>query len=109
MGLEELTEDVEETYTDIDEDLDVDIDDGIKRELTMLQTALDTDEGAELIERAIHLLFQQTVETGQLDFHLRSTYDVTYDEYLSGMTFEEMSGGFDFPQPAQNDDRRYQF
>jgi len=30
------------------------------------------------------------------------------DEYLSGMTFEEMTGG-DFPQPQQNDDRRYQF
>lgn len=109
MGLSALTEDVEETYAELEQTLDVDIDDGIIRELTMLQTALDTDDEAELIERAIHLLFQQTVETGQLDFHLRSTYDVTYDEYLSGMTYEEMGGGIEYPQPAQNDDRRYQF
>jgi hypothetical protein len=109
MGLSELTEDVEENYSEIDEEFDIEIDDGIKRELTMLQTALDTDEESELVERAIHLLFQQTVETGQLDFHLRSTYDVTYDEYLSGMTYDEMGGSIEFPQPAQNDDRRYQF
>jgi hypothetical protein len=25
------------------------------------------------------------------------------------MTFEEMTGGGQFPQPQQNDDRRYQF
>jgi hypothetical protein len=34
---------------------------------------------------------------------------VTYDEYLSGMTFEEMTGGQQFPQQQQKDDRRYQF
>jgi hypothetical protein len=52
--------------------------------------------------------FQTAVETGNLDFHLRNAYDVTYDEYLSGMTFEEMTGG-QFPQQQQKDDRRYQF
>jgi len=73
----------------------------------MLAAALDPEEPDELVRRAVHMLFQTAVETGNLDFHLRSAYDATYDEYLSGMTFEEMSGGF--PQPQQNDDRRYQF
>jgi hypothetical protein len=55
------------------------------------------------------MLFQTAVETGNLDFHLRSGYDVTYDEYLSGMTFEEMTGADQFPQSGDPDDRRYQF
>lgn len=108
MGLEELTADVEDTYEEL-ADLEVSLDEESKRELTMLATVLDTDDPAELIDRAIHLLFQSTVETGRLDFHLRSTYDVTYDEYLSGMTFEEMTGAAAYPQQATNDDRRYQF
>jgi hypothetical protein len=74
----------------------------------MLSVAMEPDKTDELVRRAVHMLFQTTVETGTLDFHLRSSHDVTYDEYLSGMTFEEMTGG-QFPQPAQNDDRRYQF
>lgn len=109
MGLPELTEDVETTYQNLDESLDAELDEGTKRELTMLLTALDTENHEELLERAIHTLFQATVETGQLDFHLRSTYDVTYDEYLSGMTYDEMSGAAAFPQPQENEDRRYQF
>lgn len=108
MGLPELTADVEATYENLDDSLDVDLDEGTKRELTMLLTALDAEE-EELLERAVHTLFQATVDTGQLDFHLRSAYDVTYDEYLSGMTYDEMTGAADFPQPQENDDRRYQF
>lgn len=108
MSLDDLEADVESTYTDIDEDLDVTLDEETKRELTMLVAALDPEEPEDLVRRAVHLLFQSTVETGKLDFHLRSTYDVTYDEYLSGMTFDEMTGN-DFPQDQQKDDRRYQF
>lgn len=109
MGLPELTEDVEATYEHVDDALASELDEGTKRELTMLLTALDVDDHEELLERAVHTLFQATVETGQLDFHLRSTYDVTYDEYLSGMTYDEMTGAASFPQPQENDDRRYQF
>jgi hypothetical protein len=108
MSLDDLEADIESTYTDIDEDLDVSLDEETKRELTMLVAALDPEEPVDLIRRAVHLLFQSTVETGKLDFHMRSTYDVTYDEYLSGMTFDEMTGN-DFPQDQQKDDRRYQF
>jgi hypothetical protein len=108
MSLDDLEADVEAAYAEIDGDLDVTLDEETKRELTMLVAALDPEEPADLVRRAVHLLFQSTVETGKLDFHLRSTYDVTYDEYLSGMTVEEMTGG-SFPQPKQNDERRYQF
>ncbi len=107
MGLDGLTDDVEATYADLPTELSVPLDDSTRRELTMLQTAYD-DSPEALVERAIHLFFQTAVDTGQLDFHLRSAYDVTYEEYLSGMTYEEMTGGA-FPQPQQNDDRRYQF
>ncbi len=108
MGLEELTTDVEAAYTELPSAVELDLDEETRRELTMLSTALD-DTPDEILERALHLFFQTAVETGRLDFHLRSTYDVTYDEYLSGMTYEEMTGMGAFPQPQQNDDRRYQF
>ncbi len=106
MTLDNLTADVEQTYADL-VDMDVDLDEEARRELTMLATAFDSEDPSELVERAIHLLFQTSVDTGRLDFHLRSTYDVTYDEYLSGMTFEEMTGGG--APPRDDDDRRYQF
>ncbi|WP_121821235.1 hypothetical protein [Halostella salina] len=108
MSLDDLEADVEDAYDEVDGDLDLTLDEETKRELTMLVAALDPDEPEDLVRRAVHLLFQSTVDTGKLDFHLRSTYDVTYDEYLSGMTFEEMTGG-SFPQQQQKDDRRYQF
>jgi hypothetical protein len=108
MSLEDLTEDVAAQYGDLGEELAVDLDRETRNELAMLTAALDPDEADELVRRAIHMLFQTAVETGNLDFHLRSGYDTTYDEYLSGMTFEEMTGG-QYPQPQQNDDRRYQF
>ncbi len=108
MSLDDLEADVETAYADIDEGLDVALDEETKRELTMLDAALDPEEPEDLVRRAVHLLFQSTVESGKLDFHLRSTYDVTYDEYLSGMTFDEMTGNA-FPQDQQKDDRRYQF
>lgn len=109
MSLEDLTEDVEAQYSDLGEDLSVELDRETRNELAMLTAAFDPDDPDELLRRAVHMLFQTAVETGNLDFHLRSGYDTTYDEYLSGMSFEEMTGGSQFPQPQQNDDRRYQF
>jgi hypothetical protein len=108
MSLEDLSDDVEDRYSDLGETLSVELDRETRNELAMLTSALEPDDPDELVRRGIHMLFQTAVETGNLDFHLRSGYDVTYDEYLSGMTFEEMTGG-QFPQPQQNDDRRYQF
>ena len=49
---------------------------------------------------------EATVDTGRIDFHLRASYDTTYDEYLAGMTYEEMTGQ---PEPRDDGDRRYQF
>lgn len=108
MSLDELTADVEERYADLGEELALDLDRETRNELAMLTVALEPDDPDELLRRGIHMLFQTAVETGKLDFHLRSSHDVTYDEYLSGMTFEEMTGN-QFPQPQQKDDRRYQF
>ncbi len=109
MSLEELTDDVEDQYGALGDELAVGLDRETRNELAMLSAAFEPDETDELVRRAVHMLFQTAVETGNLDFHLRSGYDLTYDEYLSGMTFEEMTGGGQFPQPQQNDDRRYQF
>lgn len=105
MTLDDLTADVEQTYADL-ADVDVELDEEARRELTMLATAFDTEDPSDLVARAIHLLFQTSVDTGRLDFHLRSTYDLTYDEYLSGVTYEEMGGG---PPAPDDDERRYQF
>jgi hypothetical protein len=110
MGLEDLSEDIEDAYADLGDEVAVDLDSETRNELAMLESVYDPDETDELVRRAIHMLFQTAVETGNLDFHLRSGYDVTYDEYLSGMTFDEMTGGGG-DLFAQNDDnaRRYQF
>ncbi|ADQ66996.1 hypothetical protein GL213_07070 [Halogeometricum borinquense] len=106
MGLDELTEDVETAYADLDEESTVSFDRETRHELAMLAAAFETDETDELVRRAVHLLFQTTVDRGTLDFHLRQGYDVTYDEYLSGMTYEEMTGQNQYPQ--RDDERRYQ-
>ncbi len=109
MSLDDLSADIEENYSDLGDELTVDLDSETRNELAMLESVYDPDDTDELVRRAIHMLFQTAVETGNLDFHLRSGYDVTYDEYLSGMTFDEMAGGNDLF--TQNDDnaRRYQF
>jgi hypothetical protein len=104
MSLDDLETDVELAYEDLD-DYEF-LDRESRQELAMLSAALDADTD-ELLRRAVHVLFQSTTETGRLDFHLRSTYDVTYDEYLSGMTYDQMAGGTEFQQ--SDDDRRYQF
>lgn len=105
MSLEDLAETVETEYGAVEETTTVELDRETRHELAMLAAALDVDTD-ELVRRGVHMLFQSAVDTGKLDFHLRAEYDVTYDEYLSGMTFEEMSGGY---QPADEQDRRYQF
>ncbi|ELY45730.1 hypothetical protein [Natronorubrum tibetense] len=107
MSLDDLNDDVQESYTAFDGDLSVSLDRETKNELALLEAALEPDETDELVRRAIHMLFQSTVETGKLDFQLRSAYDVTYDEYLSGMTFEQMTGADQYP--TMDDERRYQF
>ncbi|WP_266078020.1 hypothetical protein [Haladaptatus caseinilyticus] len=107
MSLDDLNDDVKSAYTDLDDELSVSLDRETRNELAMLSASLDPDDPDELVRRAVHLLFQSTVETGKLDFHLRNAYDVTYDEYLSGMTFEEMTGATQYPQ--RDDERRYQF
>ncbi len=107
MSLTELSDDVEERYGALADPLAVDLDRETRNELALLTAAMEPDETDELLRRGVHMLFQTAVETGTLDFHLRSGYDVTYDEYLSGMTYDEMAGG-QLPG-SDSDDRRYQF
>ncbi len=109
MGLDDLSNDVQDAYREYDDALSAELDRETKNELAMLSAALDTDDPGELVRRGIHLLFQTAVESGTLDFHLRTAYDVTYDEYLSGMTYDEMTGGYDVGGVGDDDDRRYQF
>ncbi|GGL53155.1 hypothetical protein [Halocalculus aciditolerans] len=109
MTLDDLTDDVHDAYGDLDE-LDIDLDEETRAELAMLTAALDPDDTTELVRRAVHLLFDSTIQSGKLDFHLRTQYDVTYDEYLSGMTFDDVAGQGNPGQPADRDDqRRYQY
>lgn len=108
MSLEDLSTEIEDEYGELADTIEVALDRQTRNELAMLRTVLGTNDRDELVRRAIHLLFQSTVDTANLDFHLRRTYDVTYDEYLSGMTYDEMRGAAQY-QPASEDDRRYQF
>jgi len=106
MSLDDLTDAVDAVYADLGDDHSLALDRETKTELALLQAGLGPEDTDDLLKRAVHLLFQSTVETGRLDAHLRQEYGVTYDEYLSGMTYEEMTGA---PQPPENDGRRYQF
>ncbi len=105
MSLDNLTAEVESRYAALGDSLEVALDRETRNELAVLLTATDPEDPGELIRRAVHQQFQAIVETGRLDFHLRRGYDVTYDEFLSGMTYDEMAGA---PAPP-DDDRRYQF
>ena len=109
MSLDDLSDDVDARYDDLGESLDLRLDRETRNELALLETVLDPEDTDELLRRALHQFFQTTVETGRLDFQLRSGYDVTYDEYLSGMTYDEMTGGGYQPQANQDDVRRYQY
>ncbi|ESP88475.1 hypothetical protein [Candidatus Halobonum tyrrellensis] len=105
MGLDDLEAAMTSAYGEMDDEVDVELDRETRNELALLLAAFDGDRG-ELFRRGIHALFRQTVDTGDLDFHLREGFDVTYDEYLSGMTYDEMTGQDQYPQ--RDDDRRYQ-
>lgn len=102
MSLDELTADVTEAYGTLDDDHTVSLDRQTRNELAILAAAFGT-EPDDLLRRGVHALFRSTVDSGDLDFHLRRTYDVTYDEYLSGVTYQEMNS-----PPERDDDRRYQ-
>ncbi|AHF99681.1 hypothetical protein HALLA_13710 [Halostagnicola larsenii XH-48] len=107
MTLDDLNDEITESYSSLGDELDVTLDRETRNELALLETAMEPESTDELVRRAIHMLFQTTVETGNIDFHLRSGFDVTYDEYLSGMTFDEMTGADNYP--SMDDERRYQF
>ncbi|ADJ15191.1 hypothetical protein [Halalkalicoccus jeotgali] len=109
MSLDELTGDVESAYAGLDDELSIALDTQTKNELAVLTAALGPESTDDLVRRAVHLLFQSTTDTGQLDMHLRQGYGVTYDEYLSGMTYEEMSGGTVPAEQSDGKERRYQF
>jgi len=114
MSLDDLDADLTAAAGDLGEDLPVTLDRETRTELAMLVAAFEPDDPDELLRRGIHDLFQVAVETGRLDFQLRNKYDVTYDEYLSGMTYDEMAGGagaggITGPDGGDPDDRRYQF
>jgi hypothetical protein len=106
MSLDDLDADIEAAYADMDAERTVELDRETRHELAMLVAAFGADDVDDLIARGVHQLFRTTVDTGDLDFHLRGAYDVTYDEYLSGMTYDEMTGRDQYPQ--RDDERRYQ-
>ena len=107
MSLEHLQTDVENAGRELGDEVVASLDAETCNELAMLAAAYGTDDAEELVRRAVHELFQRAVETGNLDFHLRSGNDCTYDEFLSGMTYEEMTGADQYPD--LDDDTRYQF
>ncbi|MFW5903346.1 MAG: hypothetical protein ACOCS7_01260, partial [Halolamina sp.] len=80
MSLEDLQADVKETYGDLDDELPIELDRETKNELATLAAVFGSDVD-EIVRRAVHTLFRTTVDTGDLDFQLRRSYDVTYDEY----------------------------
>lgn len=106
MSLDELVDDVQDANSDL-RDAHVELDREARTELAMLVAALDTDAD-ELVRRGVHALFDSYVQSGKLDFNLRSEYDATYDEYLAGMSYDEMTGGQSFPQD-DDEGRRYQY
>lgn len=106
MSLDDLNDDIQSFYSDLDDTLDVELDRETKNELATLAAVFETDDTSELVSRGVHMLFRTTVDTGDMDFQLRRSYDVTYDEFLSGMTYDEMTGANQYPQ--RDDERRYQ-
>jgi len=106
VTLDDLDADVTDVYSDLGDEVTVDLDRETRNELAVLAAVFGVDDVDELVRRAVHGLFDRTVETGDLDFHLRRAYDVTYDEYLAGMTYDEMTGADQYPQ--RDDERRYQ-
>ncbi|QLC32701.1 hypothetical protein EFA46_000240 [Halarchaeum sp. CBA1220] len=109
MSLDDLVDDVQDANSAL-KTAEFDLDREARTELAMLVAALDPEDSDELVRRAIHALFDSYVQSGKLDFNLRSEYDTTYDEYLAGMSYDEMAGagGQGLPQ-NEEEGRRYQY
>jgi len=107
VSLDELVDDVQDANREL-KSADFDLDREARTELAMLVAALDPEDSDELVRRAVHALFDSYVQSGKLDFNLRSAYDATYDEYLAGMSYDEMAGGQGLPQ-NEEEGRRYQY
>jgi hypothetical protein len=104
VTVDDLDDDIDDAAATLGDSVAVDLDRETQQELATLLAVFDGDP-KELLRRGVHELFRRTVDTGDLDFQLRRSYDLTYDEYLAGVSYEEMAGG---PDPRPNDDRRYQ-
>lgn len=104
MTVDELDADIDAAAAALDDEVTVELDRETRAELATLAAVTDADAD-ELLRRAVHALFRQSVDTGDLDFQLRRAYDLTYDEYLAGVTYDEMAGDTGNGPPA--DDRRY--
>jgi len=107
VTLEDLVDDVQATNGELKDAVPA-LDRESRAELAMLVAALGTEDAEDLLRRAIHTLFDSYVQSGKLDFNLRTVYDTTYDEYLAGMSYDEMTGANQFPQ-SEDDGRRYQY
>lgn len=107
MSLDAFADAVDERYHDLGTDLTVALDEQTRTELALLLASFEPDSVDEVVRRAIHLLARDAVERGQVDLVLRRRHDVTYDEYLAGMTYDDMAG--QTPAPTDSDDRRYRF
>jgi hypothetical protein len=101
VTLDDLDDELAEHTRALGDDLTVDLDRETRQELAFLLAAFDGDAG-ELVRRGVHTLFRSAVDTGDLDFHLRGAFDVTYDEYLAGVTYDDAAD-----RRRQDDDRRY--
>jgi len=107
VSLDDLVDDVHAANAEL-KDAAVTLDRESRTELAMLVAALDPTDPDDLVRRAIHALFDSYVQSGKLDFNLRTAYDATYDEYLAGMSYDEMTGADQYPQ-TEDDGRRYQY
>jgi hypothetical protein len=102
VTLDDLDDALAEHNGALGDEVTVELDRETRQELAFLLAAFDGD-AEELLRRGVHRLFRSSVDTGDLDFHLRGAFDVTYDEYLAGMTYDDAAG----PDRRQDDDRRY--
>jgi hypothetical protein len=106
VTLDDLNDALADHAGELDDELTVGLDRETRQELAFLLAAFDGDAG-ELVRRGVHTLFRSAVDTGDLDFHLRGAYDVTYDEYLMGATRDTYDEQRDTRPPDPNDGNRY--
>ncbi|MFP4590688.1 MAG: hypothetical protein ACLFMX_01515 [Halobacteriales archaeon] len=106
MSLDAFAEAVDERYRGLDDAVTVDLDEQTRTELAVLLAAFEPTSVGEVVRRAVHLLARDAIDRGQVDLQLRRRHDITYDEYLAGMTYDEMAGEVPTSEP---DDRRYRF